>query len=189
MVPGRTHSISGKEKYRWRLGWDVIQLTRLEDGGVEVDWLLAEPYHEGQPTLSPDGKWICFQTDESGEGEIYVQAFPPGKSTKRRITYGGIGRRRIAPRWSRNGAELVFEADNQLWSIEIATEPALIWQDPVALFDISEMRLRSGEYDVSPDGQRFVFVQEPERTESPRAPEIRVVLNWFEELKEKVPIP
>ncbi len=91
--------------------------------------------------------------------------------------------------WSRNGRELFYVNDGQLWAMGIQTEPTLAWQDPVALFEFPG-QLRPNVfviYDVTPDGQRFVFVQPLEETA--QTPQIYLVLNWFEELKARVPIP
>ncbi len=76
----------------------------------------------------------------------------------------------------------------QIWAVSIETSPSLDWQEPKVLFDIPKVASPQnfGGYDVRPDGQRFVFAIP---LEEPRPREIRVVLNWFEELKEKLPIP
>ncbi len=77
----------------------------------------------------------------------------------------------------------------------IQTEPTLNWHDPVALFEVPWMRSWSAtivNYDVTPDGQRFVFVTEEEEEEEEsedQSRKINVVLNWFEELNRLVPIP
>ena len=86
---------------------------------------------------------------------------------------------------------MFYLKDGQLWAIEIETEPKLIWQDPVALFE-APWQLGAPSflnYDVTPDGQRFVFVQSLRDQNEDRPNEIHVVLNWFEELKERVPVP
>ncbi len=162
----------------------VAQLTRPEDGGVEYGPVLVEQsYAQGWANFSADGQWIAFVTLETGVHEVYVQPYPPGTGAKRRITHGG-GNHLV---WSRNGRELFYINDGQLWSMAIQTEPTLDWQDPVALFEVPWVNLIPGrKYDVTPDGQQFVFVQPVEQSDDqPR--EIRVVLNWFEELNRLVP--
>ena len=81
--------------------------------------------------------------------------------------------------------------DWQLWAMGIQTEPTLDWQDPEVLFEFPAplMQALFVTYDVTPDGQRFVFVQLLEGEGVDRSQQIRVVLNWFEELKERVPVP
>ncbi len=165
----------------------VMQLTRPEDGGVEYGPVLVEQtYAYGWVNFSADGQWFAFATNETGAAEVYIQPYPPGTGAKRRITHGG-GTKLV---WSRNGRELFYVNDGQLWAMGIQTEPTLDWHDPVALFEVPWMRSIPGlSYDVTPDGQRFVFVQPPagESDDPPR--QIHVVLNWFEELKERVPVP
>ena len=81
----------------------------------------------------------------------------------------------------------------QLWALEITTEPTAAWQDPVALFETRWPPARATSaggfvnYDVTPDGQRFVFVQPLEAAIELR--QINVVLNWLQELTERVPLP
>ena len=82
---------------------------------------------------------------------------------------------------------MLYLNDGRLWAIEVETDPSLPPGNPVELFDITlwRLQLRYLSYDVTPDGQWFVFVRRDLR----RIREINVVLNWFEELKEKVPVP
>ncbi len=80
---------------------------------------------------------------------------------------------------------MFYSDDVQLWAIDIEAEPTLAWRDPVALFEVPPT---ATSYDAAPDGHRFVFVL-PEEESEDQSRQIRVVLNWFEELKERVPIP
>ncbi len=163
----------------------VAQLTRLEGGGVEHGPLPNVP-REGWANFSADGEWFSFTTYQTGSWEVYVQPYPPGTGARRRITQEG-GTFSI---WSRSGRELFYSNDGKLWAVGIETEPTLNWQDPVALFE-TPWPLNTdllANYDVTPDGQQFVFVQPMGDESDQHASEIRVVLNWIEELKEKVPI-
>ena len=171
----------------WEGGGDVAQLTRLEGGGVEHGLLLNERYVEVGANFSADGEWFSFATNQTGAFEVYVQPYSLGTGAKRRITQRGG----TIPIWSRSGRDLFYSNDGQLWAVEIETKPTLNWQDPVALFDTPWPLSTVGfaNYDVSPDGQRFVFVQPMGAKSEDQPHEIRVVLNWFEELKAKVPIP
>ena len=78
-------------------------------------------------------------------------------------------------------------SDGKLWAIEIETNPSFSLGNPVELFDIRRWATQLGSvyYDVTPDGQRFMFVQRDRGL----GRQINVVLNWFEELKERVPVP
>jgi dipeptidyl aminopeptidase/acylaminoacyl peptidase len=150
------------------------------DGDRKPQGLLTSRFAEGTPSLSPDGRWLAYRSDESGRNEIYVQPFP-GPGGKRLIsTEGGEG-----PMWSRNGRELFYESGDKLMVVDIATQPALTTGPPRLLFrGRFEANPTGGRgYDVSPDGQRFLRVQAiaPEQP----ATHINVVMNWFEELKQK----
>ena len=172
--------------------WDgaggAAQLTRTTDDQVEHGPLLNEPYGEGDPSFSSDGNWFSYMTNETGRLEVYVQPYPIGSGPKRRITQEGG----TSVVWARNGRELFFVNDGQLWAIEIETDPTLNWEDPVSLFETPWLMSRGFvNYDVSADGQRFVVIQpiEEEPDELPASQQINIVLNWFQELKERIPVP
>ena len=95
--------------------------------------------------------------------------------------------------WSPDGSELFYRRSdarflirdsNQLVGVDITTEPGLVWGNEL-LLPISVINT-GASYDIMPDGQRFVIVALPDEIPHPR---INVVLNWFEELKERVPVP
>jgi serine/threonine-protein kinase len=134
------------------------------------------------PAFSPDGRWLAYVSDESGEEEVYVQPFP-GPGAKSRIsTNGGL-----EPVWARSGRELFFRHRDQIMVTEINTQPAFNSTRPKVLFAGSFAQSPSRyNYDVSRDGQRFVMLNAGEDERTPT--QINVLLNWFEELKQKVPI-
>ncbi len=165
----------------------LVRLFVLENGEVEY----GPPNEEislrvFQSSLSANGRWLSFPAGgEPGQRGVYVQPFPPGTGPKRRIAEGVYG----VPQWSRNDRELIYTSRNgEIWSVAIETEPTLSWKDPVLLFDLPRSFIPGWfpRYNASPDGQRFVFLKRPGIRDTR---EIRIVLNWFEELKEKVPIP
>ena len=143
---------------------------------------LATPFNESDGRFSPDGKWMVYVSDESGQPEIYVQPFP-GPGAKWRVsTKGGS-----MPSWSHDGRELFFIAlDKSLMRAGIKLEPELKIEVPSSLFvtRIKHSVDMNQQYDVSPDGQRFLIntLIEEDDTAS-----ITLVLNWFEELKRLAP--
>jgi serine/threonine protein kinase/Tol biopolymer transport system component len=144
---------------------------------------LKTRFDESVPRFSPDGRWLAYVSNESGRYEIYVQPFP-GPGGKWQIsTEGGT-----EPAWNRNGRELFFRSDDKMMAVDIVTQPSFSAGKPRMLFQGPYERspATSPNYDVSPDGQRFLMLKPVDAGESAPA-QINVVLNWFEELKRRVP--
>jgi serine/threonine protein kinase/Tol biopolymer transport system component len=144
---------------------------------------LRTPFNESVPKFSPDGRWLAYVSDESGRYEIYVQPYP-GPGGKLQIsTEGGT-----EPVWNRSGRELFYRNGGKMMAVDIATQPNFAAGKPRMLFE-GKYQPSPGtapNYDVSPDGQRFLMLKPVEQAQS--APtQINVVLNWFEELKRRVP--
>jgi serine/threonine-protein kinase len=140
---------------------------------------------EDLPLFSPDGRWLAFRSNESGRMEVYIARFP-GAAVKRQVSIGGGDQ----PQWSPDGKQLFYLNGSRMMSVDVTTEPGLQVGKPRLLFERapSESALNSGQwghtYAVLPDGKRFLFVSNPPR---PEVRELKVVLNWFEELKRRVP--
>jgi Tol biopolymer transport system component len=161
-------------------GYDIWVL-RLSDHTAEP--FLRTPFNEAAPRFSPDGHWLAYVSNESGRYEIYVQPFP-GPGAKWQIsTEGGA-----EPAWNPNGRELFYRNGDKMMAVDLATQPSFAASKPRVLF-VGKYELTPGMfpyYDVSPDGKRFLMLKPSDAGES--APtQINVVLNWFEELKRRVP--
>jgi serine/threonine-protein kinase len=146
---------------------------------------LRTPFTEGAANFSPDGRWLAYISDESGRPETYVQPYP-GPGGKWQIsTEGGT-----EPVWSRNGRELFYRSGNKMMAVETTTQSGFSAGKPRMLFEgqyLTSVFPQPGvAYDVSPDGQRFLMVKETETGRS--TAQIIVVLNWLEELKQRVPV-
>ena len=139
--------------------------------------VLEGPFNERWAAFSPDGRWLAYASDETGRSEVYVQPFPVTGAKTRLSTEGGN-----TPVWARNGRELFYVNGTTMMVVGIATEGRLDVGSPERLFDADE-RLDSNNYDVSPDAERFIMVQ----SDPSSSTELRLVINWFEELKELVP--
>ncbi len=160
-------------------GQDIWVLS-LEGERKPQPWLQTR-FNERSARFSPDGRWLAYQSGESGRQEVYVQPFP-GPGGKRQVsTLGGF-----EPRWARNGRELFYRNSNNMMVVDVTTTPAFTTSNPRLLF---EGRFIPGAktYDVAPGGQRFLVVRPSEQEIT--ATQIHVVLNWFEELKRLVPTP
>jgi eukaryotic-like serine/threonine-protein kinase len=144
---------------------------------------LRTQFDEAVPRFSPDGRWLAYISNESGRNEIYVQPYP-GPGGKWQIsTEGGT-----EPAWNRNGRELFYRSGDKMMAVDIATQPGFAPGTPRMLFEgrYETAPFPATNYDVSPDGQRFLMVK-PTEQEQAAPTQINVVLNWFEELKQKVP--
>ncbi len=178
----------------------VFPETGTDIGMVSVDgsgtWepLLATAAVELAPAISPDGRWLAYSSNESGQMEVYVQRFPE-MVDRRQISVGG-GRR---AQWSADGRELVYERapsggpPEALVRVPLDVDgsdpPSLIVGAAEHLFEWQYFARSGFRYaDMSPDGQRLLMITTGDQTsaDAPR-PQIDVVLNWSEELKARVP--
>jgi eukaryotic-like serine/threonine-protein kinase len=161
-------------------GFD-LWILRLGDRKAQP--LLRTPFNESAPRFSHDGRWLAYASDESGRNEIYVQPYP-GPGGKWQISTEG-GRE---PVWNPNGRELFYRSSDKMMAVEITSQPSFAAGKPRVLFEGKYLSavFTVPNYDVSPDGQRFLMLKPIEEAQA--APtQINVVLNWFEELKQKVP--
>jgi eukaryotic-like serine/threonine-protein kinase len=161
--------------------------TRLDLWGFSMGDRRAAPildtvYAEGFATISPDCKWVAYQSDESGRNEVYVQAFDGlNNGTKRRwvVSQGGG-----LPRWRSDGGELFYmTTDGRIMSVSIhwGGDGGIESGQPQMLFQTRPVPKTWNLYDVTPDGQRF-SVNIP--LEWASAAPITVVTNWTEKLKD-----
>jgi eukaryotic-like serine/threonine-protein kinase len=144
---------------------------------------LRTPFSESAPRFSPDGRWLAYISDESGRYEIYVQPYP-GPGGKWQIsTEGGT-----EPMWNPNGRELFYRSGDKMMVVELTTQPGFAAGTPRMLFEGPYVPTPTTppNYDISPDGQRFLMLKPSESAESALT-QIIVVQNWFEELKRRVP--
>ena len=168
---------------------DDIWLLPAEEGAEPVKFLTG-PSAEQNAIFSPDGGWIAFDSDESGERELYVCPYRSGDESPRarwRVSTGG-GKDAV---WSPDGAELFFEdARERLMVVSfrppLNQDEAPILGTPEVLLDLAALDLlsnRTQSYDIHPDGSRFVFFQEQVADDAPQS--IRVVVNWYQEVAGK----
>ncbi|MBN2320339.1 MAG: protein kinase [Acidobacteria bacterium] len=161
-----------------------ISLLSME-GDSTPKLLLQGEYEEIRPQISPDGRWLAYMSDETGQFEVYIRPFPDIDSgLKRQIsTDGGTD-----PLWSPNSKELFYVSpDDEAMVVTIEAEPILRPGKPQKLFSVEQYR----GWDIDPDGKRFLILKEftnDMATEEELQPRINMIANWFEELKEKVPM-
>jgi hypothetical protein len=155
----------------------------LDVGSGRATPFLNSPFIEQFPEFSPDGRWIAYTSDESKRNEVYVQPFP-GPGTKYPVSAEGGEQ----PLWARDGKQLFYRWEDQVWVVDVRTDGAFTASKPRLLlkhpgYYISHP-IRS--YDLSLDSQRFLMMKLEQRTPTP-VTEMILVQNWFEELKRLVP--
>jgi serine/threonine-protein kinase len=175
-----------------KTGGDLMVLTL--DGARRLTPLVQTTFNERNGEISPDGRWLAYESDESGREEIYVRPFPDVNGGRWQVSTGGGSE----PLWARNGRELFYRGPSGvLLGTTVAVEGSGSFRagTPTKLV---ETRYYAGAgsgaapgrtYDVSPDGQRFLMLREGGRSDqtAPPPPSIIVVQHWVEELKRLVP--
>jgi serine/threonine-protein kinase len=161
-------------------------------GVGEPKELVQTEFEELNAEISPDGRWMAFQSNRSGVFEVYVKPFPDVNDGEWRVSAAGGGE----PLWARDGKELFYRAPKgAVMRVSIAAGATWTASTPTQLFDAS-WAVASGAagpfwsrmYDVSPDGKRFLMIKNVDAPgQRPTAPRIVIVQNWFEELKARVP--
>ena len=143
--------------------------------------LLDTEFSERNAALSPDGRWLAYASDESGQFEIYVRPIPDVDAGKWQGSSDG-GR---WPLWSPDGRELFYLGPQAMMVVAIQTGPTITLGRREPLFDTVPYYTGniSRRVAISPDGQRFLMLKEG----AAPLPGIVVVQNWFEELKRLVP--
>ncbi|MCH7596459.1 MAG: hypothetical protein IID35_07855, partial [Planctomycetes bacterium] len=132
-----------------------------------------------------DDRWLAYTSNETGQDEVYVQAFPdPGRKWLI-STAGGYD-----PVWGPDAEalELFYRKGNRMMVVAIRAESTFSAGTPGTLFEFKDAAAEAAGFrvfDIAPDGQHFVMIQKGEQSAPPT--QLRVVLNWFEELKAKVP--
>ena len=136
---------------------------------------LTGPAAEDAAVFSPDGKWVAYFSDESGRNEVYVQSFPTPSEQWQISTSGGT-----MPRWSPDGRELFFlAADGKLMSAPVKTGAAFEAGPPAVLFPVRLREETHPQYDISPDGTRFLLNSIAPRKDAP----LSVLINWQSRFK------
>ena len=151
--------------------------------------LIKEKYITNHPSISPDGKYMAYAAVESGMLGIYVCPFPGVETGKWQISTGEASE---SPLWSPDGTELFYLNGESFMAVPVNTKSGFSHGKPRALFKQIYIAgyMESIPYDIHPDGKRFLMMRTTGSTVESveQIPQkINIVLNWFEELKEKVP--
>ncbi len=187
--------ILAREHNQWPMSWSpdghFLAITENHPQTHRDIWVIpreGEPipflvtsFQEGAAKFSPGGRWLAYVSDESGRNEVYMQPFPGSGQKVTLSTDGGA-----EPVWSPGGGELFYRRGSDMMVVDVTTEPTFSAGKPRLLFSGDYQTDEAGHpsYGVSPDGQRFLMVQD---VRGETLMEFRVVFNWTEELKRLVP--
>jgi serine/threonine protein kinase/Tol biopolymer transport system component len=163
--------IEGNEKSGWKPG--------------QPKPFLNSPFLEQSPAFSPDGRWLAYHSTESGSYEVYVRPFP-GPGGKWQISTGGG----VTPKWSRNGKELFYRTlDSKIMVVTYTASGDSFHADKPQLWSPGQFTDRGATYnfDLHPDGKRFAVLKTPGTEQAAGVHEVSFVLNFFDELRRKVP--
>jgi hypothetical protein len=146
----------------------------------------GRPPSEDQPA-SPDGRWLAYQSFESGAGEVYVRPFP-GPGGKWQISTAGGA----YPTWAQNGKELFYQtADNRIMAASYKVEGDSFRAEKPQLWSEGQFTDRAGNrnFDLHPDGQRFAVLKAPESQAEAKLDKVTFILNFSDELRRIAPAP
>jgi eukaryotic-like serine/threonine-protein kinase len=170
-------------------GYDFMSLSLT--GSAKEEPLLQTPFDERDAAISPDGRWMVYESNQTGQAQIYVRPFPNVADALYQITSDG-GR---TPIWSPTGRELFFVNRSSLMVTPVELTPFSAGT-PSKLFDAPSMVLDGRivavgtvrTYDISRDGKRFLMIKENAASGEDEHPASMIVVqNWHEELKRLVP--
>jgi eukaryotic-like serine/threonine-protein kinase len=189
-------SPDGKSLVLWEIVWSptlhqAIGMLSMEGDHAMRELLHDEKYSVQAPRVSPNGRWMAYESYESGKPEIYVCSFPDAKKGTLKISTNGGN----SPLWSPDGRELFYNNVDLTMAVPVETEPQFrINGMPAVLFrgtagkDLGPMWADMANFtywDIDPDPKHLRFLTVKDLTEAPRR--IHIVVNWFEELKRHFP--
>jgi eukaryotic-like serine/threonine-protein kinase len=140
---------------------------------------------EDNPEISPDGRWLAYQSVEEGRSEVFVRSLEDWDRFRIKVSTSG-GR---TPAWARNGRELFYlDERNMLTSVPVQAGPMFIAGKPVKVLSTAYVATPGNRaYDIAPDGQRFLMIKEKEPAgPPPTPPSIMVVTNWDNDIKKAI---
>ena len=170
-----------------------IWTVPLEDQGGQLkagtpERFLTSSFRDRSPSFSPDGRWLAYDSNESGPSEVYVRAFPPpasGQGGKWQISNSGG----TLPQWSRTRRELVYQSGDQLMTVNYTVNGASFVADKPRAWIAAFGAAVQPTWDLAPDGTRVAAVIPVASTQAPQQEHVIVMLqNFADELRRRVPL-
>ena len=168
-------------------GVDLVMMSVEDERATEV--LLRTEFDERNAEISPDGSWLAYESNASGQFEVYVRPFPDVDSGRWQVsTEGGV-----TPLRAPDGRELFYVAPvgGPMMAVTVQTDATFALGNPEVLFKENYHFGGLGRnYDIAPDGRRFLMIKAGGGSDGTgAAPSIIVVENWLDELAQRVPAP
>jgi len=168
-----------------------LTLLSLDRPGQAPAPMVNSAFEDLNAEFSADGRWVAYQSNESGRNEVYVRPFPDVDSGRWQISTNGGSQ----PLWARTGKELFFlDGSNHLMAVVVTTAPSFSAGTPTTILDSLDSRYFTAgpgrTYDVSLDGQQFLWIRTSGRADqasTATAANIVVAVNWVEQLKRLAP--
>ena len=149
--------------------------------------LMETAFTETNGDISHDGQWLAYQSDEQGRSQVFVRPFRNVATGVRVLVSPTSGSQ---PLWARNRRELFYESQDALMRVAWTGGPTFVPGTPSKLFDAPDLfdrRIPRRQFDISPDGQRFLMIKMAPGAQSASSARFILVQHWFEELKRRVP--
>jgi Tol biopolymer transport system component len=181
-TPGSKLATSISRDGRWLLFHQIDPVTLSDIWVAELSdpkprAFVKTTAQESYPAISPDNKWVAYQSNESGRFEVFVRSFPDGDRVVRVSSDGGI-----EPEWSFDGSELLYRGlDNKLMAMPVRGGSVFEAGKPQVLFDA---RGYENRFEASTDGQRFLMM--PLIASEQSSTQINIIQNFLTELRQRV---
>jgi Tol biopolymer transport system component len=172
---------------RWIVYTEASSDTDWDLWALDVPAHRARPFRRApraqqQPTISPDGQWVAYASNETGTFQVYVEAFPSGGKRIQISPEGGT-----EPLWTSSGRELIYRNQHRLMSVGVSPGATLSVTKPVQVLDASFLAAATygpPAYAIAPDGRSFYFIEPKAQPATPRR--INIVLGWVDELERRM---
>jgi eukaryotic-like serine/threonine-protein kinase len=167
----------------WNRGNGGLYFLPMRDGAT-LEPFLDSTFTEREARFSPDDRWIAYRSGESGRDEVYVRSYPDGAGRQQISTNGGA-----QPVWNPKGGELFYKEGDRMMVVDVQTGKTFRASKPRVLYESRFPERTPGDparFAVTPDGERFLVTVPAE--DASRKSRFQVVVNWFDELRERVPV-